>query len=99
MKKQILFLAMFTLAMIFAGTNNVFGQALSPSPYTPASTPIPLANCVGTPQQPKAGVSYNYELDNTSADATGYRFWATKNPNFISLVGGVTTLNQATDSL
>jgi hypothetical protein len=28
MKKQILFLAMFTLAMIFAGTNNVFGQLL-----------------------------------------------------------------------
>ncbi len=28
MKKQILFLAMFTVAMIFAGTNKVFGQLL-----------------------------------------------------------------------
>lgn len=89
---------MFMLALIFAGTNNVFGQ-LSPSPYTPASVPIPLVNCVGTPQQPKAGVPYTYTLDNTTADATGYRFWATKNPNFVSLVGGVTTLNQASDSL
>lgn len=97
MKKQILFVAMFTLAIIFAGTNNVFGQ-LNPSPFTPASVPNPLVNCVGDAQHPKAGVSYNYLLNNTSADATGYRFWATKDPDFVSLVAGTTTLNQA-DSL
>jgi hypothetical protein len=97
MKKQILFVAMFTLAIIFAGTNNVFGQ-LNPSPYTPASVPNPLVNCVGDAQHPKAGVSYNYALDNTTADATGYRFWATKDPDFISLVGANTELNQP-DSL
>ena len=89
---------MFTLALIFTGTNNVFGQ-LNPSPYSPASVPIPLTLCVGTAQQPKAGVPYTYELDNTTADATGYRFWATKDPDFVSLVGAVTTLNQAGDSL
>ena len=88
---------MFTLAIIFAGTNNVFGQ-LNPSPFTPASVPNPLVNCVGDAQHPKAGVSYNYLLNNTSADATGYRFWATKDPDFVSLVAGTTTLNQA-DSL
>lgn len=97
MKKQFLLLAIFTLA-VFAGTNTAWGQ-LNPSPYTPASTPNPLVNCVGSPQSPRAGVSYTYTLDNTSADATGYRFWATKDPDFISLVGGVTTLNQAADSL
>ena len=95
MKKQILFLAFFTLALIFAGTNSVFGQLL-PSPYTPASVPITLVNCVGSPQQPKAGVPYTYELDNTTADATGFRFWATKNPNFIS---GTPTVTNQTDSL
>jgi hypothetical protein len=98
MKKQILFVAMFTLAIIFAGTNNVFGQQLDPSPYT--SVPIPLTQCVGSAQQPKAGVSYNYALDNTTADATGYRFWATKDPDFVSLeiATGNTILNQP-DSL
>jgi len=98
MKKQILFVAMFTLVLIFGGKNNVFGQ-LNPSPYTPASVPNPLVNCVGDAQHPKAGVSYTYQLDNTTADATGYRFWATKDPDFVSLVGANTELNQATDSL
>jgi hypothetical protein len=97
MKKQILFVAMFTLVLIFGNSIKSFGQLL-PSPYTPASNPIPLVNCVGTPQQPKAGVNYTYTLNNTTADATGYRFWATKDPNFVALVGANTETNQ-TDSL
>jgi hypothetical protein len=97
MKKQILFLAFFTLALIFAGTNKGFGQ-LNPSPYTPASVPVPLTLCVGSAQQPKAGVPYIYRLDNTTADATGFRFWATKDPTFVSLDGTNTVTNQ-TDSL
>ena len=40
MKKQILFLAMFTVALIFAGTNNVFGQQLGAS-----STTVPPISC------------------------------------------------------
>lgn len=100
MKKQILLLAIFSLA-VFAGTT-AYGQALSPSPFTPASTPAPTPTCVGTPQEPKAGISYSYEFNADFGDggpATGFKWWATKNPDFIKLVGGKTTLNQATDSL
>lgn len=99
MKKQFLLLAIFTLA-VFAGTNTAWGQVqLDPSPFT--SVPNPLVNCIGSAQSPRAGVPYDYTLDDTgtNAAATEFRFWATKDPDFISLVGGVTTSNQASDSL
>ena len=94
MKKQFLLLAIFTLA-VFAGTT-AYGQQLDPSPYS--SIPNTLANCVGSPQQPKAGIPYTYEFDNTDFGAggppTGFRFWATKDPNFVS--GTPTITNQTT---
>ena len=99
MKKQILFLAMFTLAIIFAGTNSAWGQVLNPSPFTPASTPAPTPTCVGTPQQPKAGIPYLYEFNTDLGEggpATEFRFWATKDPDFIS---GTPTGTNQTDSL
>ena len=98
MKKQFLLLAIFTLA-IFAGTNTAWGQLL-PSQF--GSEPRTLQNCVGSPQQPKAGVPYLYEFDpdfGAGGPVEEFRYWATKDPDFVSLVTGVTTLNQATDSL
>lgn len=97
MKKQILFLAMFTLALILAGTSTVFGQALAPSTF--GTKPIPLTLCVGDPQHPKASISYTYELDPTGSviAPTTYTFWATKDPNFVSGAGN--TVTNQTDSL
>ena len=95
MKKQILFLAMFTMAMIFAGTNNVFGQNLTTSGFTPATAPIPLS-CIGTAQEPFPGVSYTYEFAIPN-NATKYTWWATKDTAFI--IGKPTVSNQASDSL
>jgi hypothetical protein len=92
MKKQILILAIFTLA-IFAGTDNVFGQVLAPSDY--GTVAVPLTVCVGDAQHPKAGQTYTYSFD-TGSSATAFRWWATKDPDFVSADPTVT--NQ-TDSL
>jgi hypothetical protein len=92
MKKQILFLAIFSLAVL-AGTNNAWGQ-LTTSGF--GTDPIPLTLCVGTPQQPKAGVPYRYEFL-AGSTATSYTWWATKDPDFVSTVP--TTTNQTSDSL
>lgn len=96
MKKQILILAFFVLA-ILAGTNESFGQALAPSTFTTA--PRPLVNCVGDALHPKAGVPYTYTLDPGAVvpAPTDYKFWATKDPDFIS--GAVTTTTNQADSL
>lgn len=89
MKKQILFLAMFTLAMILAGTSTVFGQTL----LGPALKPItPLACISGTPEplHPFAGVPYTYSLDNLTTgeeSAKIFTWWVTKDPAFIPTVG------------
>lgn len=81
MKKQILFLAMFTLALIFAGTNDVVGQLL------PGATIDPLG-CLGSsePLHPFPGVPYKYTLDGTQGErkALSYTWWATKDPSFIT---------------
>lgn len=53
MKKQILFIAFFTLALMFAGTNNVLGQAVA------GSAPKPLL-CANSAINPIAGVPYDY---------------------------------------
>lgn len=89
MKKQILFLAMFTLALIFAGTNKGFGQLL-PGVTDPsgANQPIPGLTCIGSsePLHPFAGVPYKYILDGTQGEETAasYTWWTTKDPNFIN---------------
>jgi hypothetical protein len=81
MKKQILFLTMFTLALIFAGTNKVVGQLL------PGATIDPLG-CLASsePLHPFPGVPYKYTLDGTQGEmkALSYTWWATKDPTFIS---------------
>jgi len=86
MKKQVLFLTMFTLALIFAGTSKVFAQALNQGsqPITPlscaAGTPLPL--------HPFAGISYTYTMTNPGVElADEWTWWVTKDPNFIPSAG------------
>ncbi len=101
MKKQILFLAMITLAFIFAGTSKVFAQPpLDPGVTLPTGTnqPIPPLSCVTSADQPLhpfAGVLYDYSLLNTGAEETAanWTWWATKDPDFITTAG---TLNLGT---
>jgi hypothetical protein len=88
MKKQILFLTMFTLALIFAGTNKVVGQLL---PGVTGTTPIiPLA-CIATsePLHPFPGVPYKYSLDGTAGTelADDFTWWATKDMAFMTAPG------------
>jgi len=81
MKKQILILAMFTLA-IFASSTKAFAQT---GPVH-VSEPREL-NCADTlPLHPRAGMEYTYEVSNPSGDPViTYTWWTTKNPNFIDL--------------
>jgi hypothetical protein len=104
MKKQILILAFFVLAMM-AGSLSSYGQALLPGVTKPgAVAPLvtqpltPLSCTTGTPQplHPFAGVAYDYSMTNgTGATSANWTWWATKNPNFIT-AGTPPTLNLAT---
>lgn len=103
MKKQILFLAMFTVAMIFAGTNKVFGQ---PGALIPSSSTVPPLLCadpsdpgfVPQPLHPFAGVPYTYSLSDAAAEtpALNYTWWVTKDPGFIPSVGTNNIANMLT---
>ena len=93
MKKQILFVAMFTLAIIFAGTVRSYGQL---APGVTATTPITPLACVATsePLHPFPGVPYKYSLDgdNGAEHAASYTWWATKDANFINAPVTVATM-------
>ena len=84
MKKQILILSLFMLA-IFAGISSVFAQAVHDSdPRGHACTDDAL--------HPIAGKSYDYTA--SSNEDGNFTFWATQDPNFITTDGsGVTTTN------
>ena len=106
MKKQILILAFFVLALL-AGSLTSYGQ-LTTSNLLPTAT-----TCVTDPLHPVAGKTYTYAIDNTNSVApTSYSWWITKNTNFVTAAslpdetgkivagaGGVisTTANGATD--
>lgn len=79
MKKQVLFLAFFILAL-FAGNFTTFGQnELLPSNLAPVA-----GTCTSDALHPKAGIPYNYTVDNTNTVVpTDYSWWITKNPQFI----------------
>jgi hypothetical protein len=81
MKKQILLLV---LAFLAAG--NAFGQMKT------GSAPLPLVGCTNDFLHPLAGVSYNYQA---LVNPTGgnFQWWATKDVNFITTTGAVTTNN------
>jgi hypothetical protein len=90
MKKQILILAFFVLALL-AGTLTSFGQ------LGPATKPITPLSCIATsePLHPFPGVPYIYKLDGAAGaeDAASYTWWATKDQNFIT--GAVTIATMA----
>ena len=80
MKKQILILTIFTLALI-ASTSTIKAQNLSPGRV------IDPLSCITSslPLHPYAGVEYTYELigDAGVTHALDYTWWATKDPAFI----------------
>jgi len=88
MKKQILFFTVFVLA-IFANITT-FGQA------TPGTASRPLSGCNDDPLHPVPGKSYTYTVGGTGSNFT---WWATKDPNFITLSGTTPTTNMATQKL
>jgi hypothetical protein len=98
MKKQILFLAFFTLALIFAGTNNVFGQLL-PGVTNPLGTNQPIdpiaCETSALPLHPVPGVPFTYTMTNSTdpvtATSRNWTWWATKDPNFITITPPATT--------
>lgn len=89
MKKQILLLAIFTLA-ILAGTNTAWGQ------LGPATKPIVPLLCIASsePLHPFPGVPYRYALDgdNGTEITASYTWWATKNPDFITAPVTIATM-------
>lgn len=82
MKKQILIFAMFTLALIFAGTKS-YGQSTNDINYLNVGTtecPVPaILNCgtIGTtgPLNPIPGVVYNYQVAVAPGVTTGFIQW------------------------
>jgi hypothetical protein len=103
MKKQILFIVMFALALIFAGKNAVFGQnpiqpdsntALTAVPVAcPAPTPV---TCPSDALHPVPGNPYEYSISvptNLGVGATfRYRWFVTQDPNIITTTAGVTAI-------
>ena len=84
MKKQILIIAIFTLAIIFAGTMNSFAQIGLNTAGT-CQTPTPLdASCASNPLTPMAGVVTTYTVAvPTPAGAKTLKWWVTTDPDFI----------------
>jgi hypothetical protein len=97
MKKQILILMMLTLAIIFAGTNNVFAQPSSnevdymtddPS-YCVSPTPL-TCGTADDPLSPLPGVPYDYTI--TSSSVGTIHWFVTDDANIITaggLVAGI----------
>jgi hypothetical protein len=82
MKKQILILAFFVLALM-AGSLSSYGQ-LTTSNILPAPT-----TCTSDALHPVAGQSYTYTIGNTNGVVpTDYSWWVTKNPQFVVPVTG-----------
>ena len=90
MKKQILILSIFVLALI-AGNSTAYGQITS----TPGSAPQALTGCSDDALHPIPGKEYTYQ--STVASGTGnYTWWATTDPNFITTDGTGTSNNLST---
>jgi len=72
MKKQILFLAMFTLALIFAATKS-YGQYVNYLTGAPTCTPAVPLTCTSNadPLRPIPGATYDYTVTVNPAVATG----------------------------
>jgi hypothetical protein len=94
MKKQILFLAMFTLALFFVSSSKVFGQ-VDYHPYldaAPAScVTAKTLTCAGTTTTPELsptpGVSYNYKIKTDPTTVGSILWFVTTNPEIIKVSG------------
>ncbi|MCF6356169.1 MAG: hypothetical protein L3J54_00060 [Draconibacterium sp.] len=85
MKKQILFLTMFTLALIFAGTSKVFGQKVYDKVPTALPTnidPHVLAGCTADELHPVQGQVYTYTVNATAQ--TDVRWFVVNNNDVIA---------------
>jgi len=94
MKKQILFIAMFTLALIFAGSNHVFGQVypnyVTGAPACVVAKPLVCATIATAPElSPTPGVSYTYTISTTPA-AVGSVLWYVTDQNAVITAGALT---------
>lgn len=85
MKKQILFLAFFVLAMM-AGTLTSFGQTTHLDASTATVTPLSCATASTDGLHPFAGVPYTYTLigDAGTVAAADYTWWVTKDKDFVT---------------
>lgn len=83
MKKQILILSFFVLALI-AGTTNSFGQNAAPG-----SAPMPLT-CTDGPLNPMAGKSYDYQAEFAPVGGDAY-WYGTKSTTFMTAGARVAT--------
>ena len=91
MKKQILITAFFLLALM-AGTLTSIAQ-----PYAVTWSAPRAFNCQSDALHPIAGVQYTYEAGVTDPTGAGsWRFWATKDPNFITDNAGTPVFNTGT---
>jgi hypothetical protein len=104
MKKQVLFLTMFTLALIFASTTNVFAQDILTGAPT-CLTPVPLdPTCQGNHLEPSPGTPYLYtvnvaNLSNlTGTQAANITWVVTTSQTFIDATGFVATPDPADGS-
>lgn len=94
-------MAFVTLALIFAGTNNVFGQTLLPGVTAPTRVPlqpITIIDCEtnALPLHPVPGIPFTYNMTNgTGATSANWTWYATKDNNFIT-AGTPPVLNLAT---
>ena len=82
-------MSFFTLALIFAGINNVFGQTLDQ--HITSTQALPALSCATAtplPLHPYAGVAYTYTMTTPGAElADEWTWWVTKDPDFIPSAG------------
>jgi len=91
MKKQNLLLTFFTLALIFAGMNNVFGQDLSSAPTT-CLTPTAVTCLTSDALHPIPGTAYDYTVEVPTPPGTKQYTWlVTQDQTFIDATGLVAT--------
>lgn len=87
MKKQILFVAMFALVLIFGGSVKSFGQLLPGVTGGATPNPIDPIACAtsATALNPVPGVPFTYAMTNGAGEASANWTWyATKNQSFIT---------------
>ena len=99
MKKQILILMAFMLALV-AGIQNAHAQNLTSAPTCPNVIPI-ACNVAANPLNPIPGTPYDYEVNVTVPTGTPtftYDWFVTTDKNFIATSNLTTTFDAAPSS-